>query len=83
MDDELVEACRRVKRQGYLLALDDYVLETRFDALLSIIDILKVEFPALSEQQQHTVVESARRYGFKLLAEKIETPEQCEFARRL
>ena len=29
MDDELVEACRRVKRQGYLLALDDYVLETR------------------------------------------------------
>jgi c-di-GMP-related signal transduction protein len=83
MDEELLEACRRVKRQGYLLALDDYVLDTRFDALLSIIDILKVEFPALSEHQQHAVVESARRYGFKLLAEKIETPEQCEFARQL
>ena len=83
LDNELLEACRRVKRQGYMLALDDYVLEARFDALLSIIDILKVEFPALSEQQHYTVVESARRYGFKLLAEKVETTEQCEFARQL
>jgi c-di-GMP-related signal transduction protein len=83
MDDQLLEACRRVKRQGYLLALDDYVLEARFDALLSIIDILKVEFPALSEVQQRVVVASAKHYGFKLLAEKVETPEQCEFAREL
>ncbi|MCA9011341.1 MAG: HDOD domain-containing protein [Planctomycetaceae bacterium] len=80
MDDELLEACRRVKRHGYILALDDYVLEARFDPLLSMIDILKVEFPALSGQQQCSVVESARQYGFKLLAEKVETPAQYDSA---
>jgi c-di-GMP-related signal transduction protein len=83
LDDELVEACRRVKRRGYMLALDDYVLEARFDPLLSLIDILKVDFPVLTDEQQHSVVESARQYGFKLLAEKVETPEQHEAARKL
>ena len=83
LDDELMEACRRVKRRGYMLALDDYILEARFDPLLSLIDILKVEFPALSEEQQHSVVDSARQYGFKLLAEKVETPEQYDSARTL
>ena len=83
LDDELLDACRRVKRRGYTLALDDYILEARFDPLLSIIDVLKVEFPALSVLQQQTVIESAQRYGFKLLAEKVETPEQYAFARQL
>ena len=82
-DDELLEACRRVKRRGYTLALDDYILEARFDPLLSIIDILKVEFPALSALQQQSAIESAQRYGFKLLAEKVETSEQYAFARQL
>ena len=70
VDDELLNACRRVKTKGYVLALDDYILDDRFDALLSIIDVLKVEFPAISESQQNFVIESARQYGFKLLAEK-------------
>ena len=83
LDDELLDACRRVKQRGYTLALDDYILEPRFDPLLSIIDILKVEFPELSATQQQSVIESSRRYGFKLLAEKVETPEQYEFARQL
>lgn len=83
VDDELLNACRRVKTKGYVLALDDYIPEDRFDALLSIIDVLKVEFPAISESQQNSVIQSARRYGFKLLAEKIETPEQYDFARQL
>lgn len=83
LDEELMEACRRVKRCGYTLALDDYILEARFEPLLSLIDILKVEFPVLSEQQQLTVTESAQTYGFRLLAEKVETPEQYDSARNL
>ncbi len=83
LDAELMDACRRVKRRGYTLALDDYILEARFEPLLSLIDILKVEFPVLSEQQHHLVFDSAQQYGFKLLAEKVETPEQYDSARKL
>lgn len=83
LDDELLEACRKVRRAGYQLALDDYILEPRFEPLLPLIDLLKVEFPALNEQQHAAIVESAAKYGFELLAEKVETPEQYEMAKQL
>ncbi len=83
MDETLLDACRRVRQQGYLLALDDYILEERFEPLLSLIDILKVEYPALSEEQHKKIVSSARHHGFRLLAEKVETPLQFEDAMSL
>ena len=83
MDDALLDACRRVRHQGYLLALDDYILEERFEPLLSLIDVLKVEYPALSEEQHKKIVSAARRHGFRLLAEKVETPVQFEVAMSL
>ncbi|MCX7400173.1 MAG: HDOD domain-containing protein [Planctomycetales bacterium] len=83
MDENLLEACRRVRQQGYLLALDDYILEERFEPLLSLIDVLKVDYPALSKEQHKKIVSSARHYGFRLLAEKVETPVQFEDAMSL
>jgi len=83
LDDELLEACRKVRRAGYQLALDDYILEPRFEPLLPLIDLLKVEFPNLDEQQHLAIFESAAKYGFELLAEKVETPEQYEMAKQL
>jgi len=82
LDEELLLACHRVRKQGYMLALDDYVLEPRFEPLLPLIDLLKVEFPALTELQHYAVVASAEKFGFELLAEKVETPEQYDLARR-
>ncbi len=83
LDDELIRACHRVRSLGYTLALDDYILDPRFEPLLPLIDILKVEFPVLTQSQHLAVVESARRHGFRLLAEKVETPDQCDLARKL
>ncbi len=80
LDDELLNACRKARELGYALALDDYILDPRFAPLLSLITLLKVEFPALTHADQLTVVASAAEYGFKLLAEKVETPEQFEEA---
>jgi c-di-GMP-related signal transduction protein len=82
-DDELISACRRAKSMGYELALDDYVLNPEFDSILPLIDILKVEYPALSAEQHQTVIDSSARYGFRLLAEKVETPAEYEQARSL
>ncbi len=83
LDEDLLAACLRVKKYGCLLALDDYVLDAQFDPLLSSLDILKVEFPALSQEQHSQVLESSRHYGFHLLAEKVETPEQYQLAKDL
>lgn len=83
LDDELINACRRVRELGYGLALDDYALQPQFEPLLPMIDVLKVEFATLSEPQHLEIVRLARDYGFSLLAEKVETPEQFEHAKQL
>lgn len=80
LDEELLKACRKVRELGYALALDDYVLDPRFAPLMPLITLLKVEFPALTHKDQLTVVASAAQYGFELLAEKVETPEEFERA---
>lgn len=83
VDRELLESCRQLKKLGYTLALDDYVLEDRFAPLLPLIDLLKVEFPALTSDQHLTVVQSARHHKYQLLAEKVETYEQFELGLKL
>ena len=36
---EILAACRRLKKEGYVLALDDFVYHQRFDPLLALVDI--------------------------------------------
>ncbi len=75
-DGPLIEACQRARSAGYLLALDDYILQPRFEILLPLIDVLKVEFPALSDEQHQMIMQSARTHGFRTLAEKVESPDE-------
>lgn len=75
---EIVEACRRLKAKGCVLALDDFILEDAekgWAPLLALADIVKVEFPYYSEDMQAALI---KKYGKKVtfLAEKVETAEQ-------
>ena len=80
-DRELVLACEKLKRAGYILALDDYAGDERWEPLLHIADIIKVDFKLSDLAQRYA---SARRFksrGISLLAEKVETNEEFEWAR--
>lgn len=70
-----ISACSRLKEQGYQLALDDFVLDQNNEPLIEMCDIIKVEFPAVSREDQTALI---GKYGKKLrfLAEKIETREE-------
>ena len=48
---EIIQACQKLRELGFTLALDDYVLNPGFNDLLPFVDILKVEFPALTAEQ--------------------------------
>lgn len=43
-DVDVVDACRKLKQQGYLLALDDFVDTPDWTPLISIADFIKVDF---------------------------------------
>lgn len=83
--EEILAACRQLKKAGYLLALDDFVLEPRFVPLVRLADIIKVDFrlTPLPEQSRLMGALRALQPGLKFLAEKVETREEYETARQL
>jgi EAL and modified HD-GYP domain-containing signal transduction protein len=82
-DEETLAACDRLRRAGYLIALDDYVPTSHTMRLLPFADIVKVDFLATNAARQASIAADMRRRGIRLLAEKIETRDQFEFASRL
>jgi EAL and modified HD-GYP domain-containing signal transduction protein len=80
-DPDVVAACRELRRVGYRIALDDFVLTERTEALVPLADIIKVDFhgtPEIDHRRQLTAL--GRSHGLSLLAEKIETVEQFDLA---
>ncbi|WP_415891099.1 EAL and HDOD domain-containing protein [Neptuniibacter sp. SY11_33] len=77
-DEEVVEAVRQLHSEGYRIAMDDFVYDPKFDALLELSQIVKVDVYELNDEQIKEQVKQLRRHKVTLLAEKIETHEQLE-----
>lgn len=82
-DPEVVEACLKLKKAGYRIALDDFVDAPRFAPLVELADVLKIDFRLSGPAVR---AELARKYaysGIQLLAEKVETQEEFSEALQL
>jgi len=77
-DDEVIEAVRKLHSEGYRIAMDDFIYDAKFDPLLELAQIVKVDVFELNEEQIREQVKQLRRHKVTLLAEKIETHEQLE-----
>ncbi len=42
--EEFISACRKLKRSGYLIALDDFVYSEELEPLITLADIIKIDF---------------------------------------
>lgn len=82
-DAETIAACDRLRRAGYLIALDDYTPTADTLRMLPFAHMVKVDFLATDAARQAAIAIEMRRRGIRLLAEKVETREQFEFAMRL
>jgi EAL and modified HD-GYP domain-containing signal transduction protein len=70
---EIVRACRALKRAGYTLALDDFAWSEAWHPMLALADVVKVDFLATRGAERALIAKRLRRYGVRLLAEKVET----------
>jgi c-di-GMP-related signal transduction protein len=75
-DNEVLSACRRMKEQGYRLALDDYCDLPETQSLLAIADFVKVDVLLTTFPEQERLVNICHRRGIPVVAEKVETEEQ-------
>ncbi len=80
VDDEVVNACKLLKKQGFWLALDDFIFQKRIDELLDIADIVKVDWMVTPNDKRKDLTDSLRKWNVKLLAEKVETKADFEEA---
>ncbi|MFT5299783.1 MAG: EAL and modified HD-GYP domain-containing signal transduction protein [Mariniblastus sp.] len=82
-DAEVIAALEELSEAGYKIALDDFVYSPELIPLVEIADIIKVELPAIRQEDLPAHVAKLRKYDVKLLAEKVETYEEFEFCKQL
>ncbi|HEY7774852.1 MAG TPA: HDOD domain-containing protein [Marinagarivorans sp.] len=72
-DPTLLKSLRELKRQGYRIALDDFLLTEHSKQLLPFADIIKIDVLSLNEQDIRQHMAELKHLNVKFIAEKIET----------
>ena len=80
---EIVDACRTLCKEGYRLALDDFVYSPELEPLISLSKIIKFDFLISTPGEIAMMIKQMNTKGKLLLAEKIETNEMFNLARAM
>ncbi len=78
--EDVLAACRELKRKGYKLALDDVTTEARIEPWLDIVDIIKVDLLSAEPQSLPVLAKRCKERKIQALAEKVETRAEYENA---
>lgn len=82
----LISRLREIKKDGFRLALDDFIVQDQYaihTELFELIDYVKVDFLAVDEEGRRYIHRFIKKYPhIRMLAEKIETEEQFQFAKQ-
>ena len=81
--DKIISSLKTLKKKGYTLALDDFVMDDRYRPILDLVDIIKLELPEMDDFTLSNTISTLKQYKVKILAEKIETPEQFNRCKEL
>jgi EAL and modified HD-GYP domain-containing signal transduction protein len=82
-DDDVIDACRQLKKAGYRIALDDFTDSPAMRPLIALADVIKVDLLATPKARLAPLVRRLRRPGLEFLAEKVETREEFDHATRV
>lgn len=83
VDDEVLAGLRRLREQGYKIALDDFVWTPERDALVDLAHVVKVDVLGTDPAVVAETAERCRGRGVALLAERVEDAEVLEHCRSL
>jgi EAL and modified HD-GYP domain-containing signal transduction protein len=76
IDDALVESVQKLAREGYWIALDDFVFSDAWLPLVRTAHIIKLDVQSLSTDTSRSYIKRFSKLPIKFLAEKVETQEQ-------
>lgn len=76
--DKLIEAVKRLHKQGFIIALDDYIYNPAHKPLIEMAEIIKIDLMAMTREELIEHVKILKPFNKKLLAEKIETLDEFD-----
>lgn len=79
VSDSLIAACKKLKEEDYIIALDDFVFNESYLPLIELADIIKIEFSTVDLDIQQGLINKYKK-KIKFLAEKVETREEYQLA---
>jgi len=82
-DAAVVAACRRLTQNGYQLALDDYVDDPSYDALLHTVGMVKLDVLHRKPGELSALMHRLRPFKLQILAECVETMDMHQECMKL
>lgn len=79
LDEALIERIKQLKKKNYVIALDDFTNDGRYEVIMPYIDIIKVEYTLLSVEARKEIAHRFKGTK-KLVAERVETQEDFQMA---
>lgn len=79
-DEEVIEACRALRKMGYLLALDDFVFSEAMRPLIALVDFLKIDFRTTNACARASLRAQIGPTRAAWLAEKVESHAEFQQA---
>lgn len=83
IDSGMLHSLKKLRENGYVIALDDFVLSEETECLIAYADIIKLDVLALTPAQIRYHIDELSIYGIQLLAEKIETLSMFEYCKKV
>lgn len=80
-DPEILEKFRQLRRDGYTIAIDDYIIDYPHKEILSFCQIMKIDFLENTKEEIQQILYKYKKQGKLFLAEKVETIEMYEWAK--
>lgn len=81
--EEIIGSSKLLKEKGYKIALDDFVYSEEYEGLIQLADIIKIDFLLSDREEIERISKDLLSRHIVLLAEKVETREEFEFAKAL
>ena len=82
-EDVIVEAITKLSKDGFTIALDDFIYSDSLQPLVELSDIIKIDLMALNNEELEAHAIKLANGKRKLLAEKVETQEEFDRCKEL
>jgi len=83
-DADIIAALEEFKEKGFNIALDDFIYHEKFEPMMALCKIIKFDLIATPLETLADIVKDIQKnYTITLLAEKVETYEEFELAKKM